>query len=334
MTWTQTDDMDIYRSPPGSAQRVADRWYSEKRIGGLSRFAFAMTVLNVLGHAFLGFEQSWITPVVALAAAYGTELVGETVEARTDRRRARYAGTFVDVVKFLLPAHISGLAVGMLLYAAENVAAIAFAASVAMASKYIFRVAVGVAQDGRPVLRHVLNPSNFGITVTLLLFPTVGIAPPYQFTENTSGVVDWILPLIVIGTGSYLNTKATGRIPLIVAWASAFALQALVRATIHGTPIEAGLLPMTGFAFILFTFYMITDPATSPSRTTRQIGFAAAVATCYALFMELHIVFGLFYALTVVTASRGAWILLASVRRNSISTSAVINSNVGMTPAE
>src|SRR5262245_37388098 len=265
LRWQQPSDVrEARRSTPS----VAERWYSEKRLGGLSRFAVAITVLNVLGHAFLGFEQSWVTPFVALLAAYGTELVGEAVESRLCGRPARYAGSAIALVKFLLPAHISGLAVAMLLYAAENVSAIAFAASVAMASKYIFRVVVGAARDGAPVRRHVLNPSNFGITVTLLLFPTVGIAPPYQFTENTWGIVDWLLPLIVIGTGSFLNIKATGRIPLIIAWIAAFAFQAALRAEIHGTPIEAGLVPVTGFAFILFTFYMITDPATSPSAMT------------------------------------------------------------------
>jgi hypothetical protein len=307
-------ELNAKPSKPGvtvAADGVADRWYSETRLGGLSRFAFAITVLNVVGHAFLGFEQSWITPFVALAAAYATEFIGETIESRCTGQPARYAGSFVDVVKFLLPAHISALAVGMLLYAAENVAAVAFAASLAMASKYLFRATFGRNRDGRPITRHVLNPSNFGITATLLLFPTVGIAPPYQFTENTSGIVDWILPLIIICTGSYLNIKATGRIPLILAWLGAFALQAAIRAAINDTPLAAGLLPMTGFAFILFTFYMITDPATSPSKPRNQIGFAVAVAAFYALFMQLHIVFGLFYALTIVTAGRGCWIALA-----------------------
>lgn len=315
------------------AQSVAERWYSEKRLGGLSRFALAVTLLNLFGHAFLGFEQSWLTPFVALAAAYGTELLGETVDARMNRRAPRYAGSTAHLVKFLLPAHISGIVVGMLLFAAENVAAIAFSASVALASKYVFRLVVSVGQDGRSVLRHVLNPSNFGITVTLLLFPTVGIAPPYQFTENTAGFVDWILPLVIIGTGSYLNTKATGRIPLIIVWIIAFAVQALVRATIHGTPIEASLLPMTGVAFILFTFYMITDPATSPSKLANQACFAIAVASCYALFMELHVVFGLFYALTIVSAARGAWMFVTSVRQRAGS-SPKANPNMGMTPAE
>lgn len=294
---------------------VAERWYSEKRLGGLSRFAFAITLLNVVGHLFLGFEQSWLTPFVALAAAYGTDLAGERIEARCARRQARYSGGFLNLVRFLLPAHISGLAVGMLLYTADNLAAVAFATSVAMASKYLFRVVVSIGKDSVPILRHVLNPSNFGITVTLLLFPTVGIAPPYQFTENTSGIVDWLLPLVIVGTGSYLNTKATGRIPLILAWVAAFAAQALIRAAIHGTPILAGLIPMTGFAFVLFTFYMITDPATTPTKTWNQVGFAAAVAAGYVLFMELHVVFGLFYALTIVTAARGVWIALGAAVR-------------------
>jgi hypothetical protein len=313
---------------------VADRWYSEKRLGGLSRFAFAITLLNVIGHLFLGFEQSWLTPFVSIATAYGTELIGETIESRINGRPARYAGSLVNLVKFLLPAHISGLAIGMLLYAAENVAAIAFAAAAAMASKYIFRVVVSGGEGGRPVFRHVLNPSNFGISVTLLLFPTVGIAPPYQFTENTSGVVDWILPLIIICTGSYLNIKATGRIPLIIAWVSAFAVQAALRSTIHGTPLAAPLLPMTGFAFILFTFYMITDPATSPSKTASQIGFAIAVAAFYALFMELQIVFGMFYALTLVTATRGAWMSLSRLYQRSASKLLSARPTTGMTPAE
>jgi enediyne biosynthesis protein E5 len=298
------------------APTVAEQWYSVTRLGGLSRFAFAITVLNIAGHLFLGFEQSWITPFVALAAAYGTELLGESVDAAAHGRAPRFRGSVVDCVKFLLSAHITGLAVGMLLYACEQLWAIAFAASLAIASKYVFRAVVGHTAEGRPQYRHFLNPSNFGIAATLVLFPTVGIAPPYQFTENTWGIVDWLLPLVVICTGSYLNTKATGRIPLILAWVAAFAVQAVLRGLIHDTPFAAGLLPMTGFAFILFTFYMITDPATSPARTASQIVFGCAVAALYAVFMELHIVFGLFYALAVATLVRGLYLLLAQWMRS------------------
>ncbi len=306
------------RIPDAAPMAGADRWYSEKRLGGLSRFAAAITILNIAGHLFLGFEQSWLTPFVALAAAYATEMIGEAVEAGVQRRRPRFTGSFLNLVKFLLAAHITGLAVAMLLYACEQFWVIAFAAAAAIASKYVFRIRLGDSGGGQPQSRHFLNPSNLGITLTLVLFPSVGIAPPYQFTENTWGFVDWLLPLIVICSGSYLNIKATGRIPLIFAWLVAFAAQALLRSWVHGTPWSASLMPMTGFAFILFTFYMITDPATSPVRPGRQVAFGCAVAFVYAVFMELQVVFGLFYALTVVTAVRGLMIYrqVMSTRRN------------------
>lgn len=284
-------------------QKARPSW-QDKRLAGLSRFAIAITTLNILGHLWLGFEQSWITPFVALAAAYGTELFLEWQAARDDRRRPAYAGGAVSVIQFLLSAHVTALAIGMLLMPLEQLWVIAFAASLAVASKRLIRVRIGNR------LRHVLNPSNFGITVVLLLFPTVGIAPPYQFSEATTGALDVLLPLIVICTGSLLNTKLTGRMPLILAWLAFFAAQGILRAALQDTPILAGLAPMSGFAFILFTFYMITDPATTPSRWRNQVLFAAAVAALYALFMYQHVVFGLFYALTLVTAARGLWFAL------------------------
>jgi hypothetical protein len=279
----------------------------DKDTAGRARFAIAISILNILGHTFLGFEQAWIVPFVALGTGYATELIGETINAWAMGKKPRFAGAWQNGVKFLLSAHITSLAVGMLLYSADNFAAVAFGTATAIASKYALRVVVEW-RNGQPVTRHFLNPSNFGITVTLLLFPTVGIAPPYQFTENTFGFVDWLLPLLVICTGSYLNLKATGKIPLILAWAAAFATQALLRAAINGTPWESGLIPMSGFAFILFTFYMITDPATTPKRPGMQVLFAIGVAVAYAIIMELHIVFGMFYALTAVTACRGIWL--------------------------
>jgi hypothetical protein len=100
-------------------------------------------------------------------------------------------------------------------------------------------------------------------------------------------------------------TALTGRMPLIGAWLAAFTDQAIIRSTVNGTPVAAALLPMTGFAFVLFTFYMITAPGTTPSWPRGQAVFAAAVAVAYGVLMELHIVFGLFYALTIVTALRG-----------------------------
>ncbi|HJQ33744.1 MAG TPA: hypothetical protein VJ866_16300 [Pyrinomonadaceae bacterium] len=270
-----------------------------RRLGGLRRFAVAITVLNVLGHTVFGFEPAWAQPLVALATAYTMELLLETVDAWAHRRRPKFMGTPREFVDFMLPAHISALAVAMLLYADEQYWMIAFATAAAIGSKTLLRAPAG---RGR---RHFFNPSNFGITLTLLLFPVVGIAPPYQFTEHFGAAGDFVLPCLIVCTGTFLNAKFTGRLPLIAAWLAGFALQACARGLIFGTPTVAGLTPMTGVAFILFTFYMVTDPATTPARTRSQIFFGAGVAAVYGFLVVCHIVFGLFFALTIVCALRG-----------------------------
>jgi enediyne biosynthesis protein E5 len=276
---------------------------------GLRRFAVAITILNVLGHAFFGLEQSFVQPLVSLTAAYGTELLLEVVDARCNHRRPRFAGGLRPLIDFLLSAHISGLAVAMLLYANDRLWVLAFAAATAIGSKAIFRAAVGAGT------RHFFNPSNFGITLTLLLFPWVGQAPPYQFTENLGELGDWILPGVIVLTGSFLNARFTGRLPLIAGWLGGFALQAVVRSQLFQTPLVAGLIPMTGVAFVLYTFYMVTDPATTPDRPLAQLAFGAAVATSYALLMTAHVVYGLFFALSTVCALRGLGLYVLAARR-------------------
>lgn len=277
-----------------SAQATAD-----PRVAALRRFAMSITALTVVGLTLLGFEQAYATPLVGLLAAYVAEMTLETIEARAQRRPARYAGGPMRLVDFLLPAHITGLACAMLLYANSELWPVAFAAVVAVGSKYVIRVKV----KGRP--RHVLNPSNTGIAVTLLVFPWVGIAPPYQFTEWVRGPLDWVIPAAILTAGTLLNAKLTKKIPLIVGWAGGFALQAVVRTSIEHTATVSALLVMTGTAFVLFTNYMIPDPGTTPVRPWRQAAFGAAAAATYGVLVYVHVVFGLFFCLVIACALRG-----------------------------
>lgn len=270
------------------------------RLGGLRRFAIAITVLNILGHAFFGFEQSLAQPLVALASAYSAELLLEFIDARCNRRPPRFLGGGPrKFIEFLLSAHITGLACAMLLYANERLGPVIFASVVAICSKCLLRAP---AERGT---RHFFNPSNFGITVTLLAFSWVSVAPPYQFTENMTGVGDWILPGVIVCTGTFLNARFTHRLPLIAAWLGGFVAQAALRSLFFETPFGAGLIPMTGVAFILYTFYMVTDPATTPGGRRDQIAFGLSVAAVYGLLMVMHVVFGLFFALTIVCGVRG-----------------------------
>jgi hypothetical protein len=200
------------------------------QLGGLRRFALAITVFSILGHLWFGFEQSYAQPLVSVGAAYATQLLLDTLEAWVHHRRPKFLGGFSALVSSLLSAHISGLACAMLLYANDHLWVVCFASAVAIGSKTLFRMPVVNPHGAWPLLlfqlvlfvlllqagdatghwfpiapqwvptfrvgmlalalllmmftppgvpsRHYLNPSNFGITVTLLLFPWVGIAAP------------------------------------------------------------------------------------------------------------------------------------------------------------
>ncbi len=282
-------------------------WSQARRLGGLHRFAAAITLLNLLGHGFLGFENSWAHPLAALATGYTLEILLEFIDSRATGRPLRFiGGGRMGFVNFLLSAHISGLAVSMLLYPNQGLLPIMFATAAAIGSKAVFRIAV----DGR--MRHVMNPSNFGIAITLILFPWVGIAMPYQFTENVVGIVDWIIPVIIICSGTFINFRFTSRLPLLGAWLIGFVAQAGFRSVFFGATFIPSLAPMTGLAFLLFTFYMITDPPTTPARTRNQIAFGLAVAATYGALMAFHVVFGLFFSLVIVCSARGISIAIGN----------------------
>lgn len=271
-------------------------WEARTRLGGLRRFALAITVLTVLGHTYLGFETSFAQPVVALCTAYSCELFLRWVDARVQGRS--FSVLERGSVDSLLPTHITALAIAMLLYPGDRLMPVVFASVVAICSKTLLRCEVGGSS------RHVFNPSNLGITATLLAFPSVGIAAPYQFTENLDALGDWLLPAAIVASGSFLNARFTRRWPLITAWLVGFVAQAGIRHWFLGSSLEAALMPMSGLAFLLFTFYMVTDPPTTPSGVRGQVVFGAGVAALYGGLMALHVVFGLFFALTIACSVR------------------------------
>jgi enediyne biosynthesis protein E5 len=281
------------------------------RLGGLRRFAIAITILNILGHTFFGFEQAWAQPLVALGTAYPLAILLEVAQCWSSGRKPAFSGGVRALIDFLLSAHISALAVAMLLYANDRLWVVAFATAVAIGSKVLFRQP---ARSGGG--RHFYNPSNFGITVTLLLFSWVGIAPPYQFTENLDRIGDWLLPTVIICSGTFLNYRFTKRLPLIGAWLTGFVLQAAVRSLLFDAPLVAGLLPMTGVAFILYTFYMVTDPATTPKSLLQQVVFGFSVAAVYGILLTVHVVFGLFFSLSIVCTIRGLFLYAQSWETN------------------
>ena len=175
-----------------------------------------------------------------------------------------------------------------------------FAVTVAIASKSILTVNV----KGKK--KHFMNPSNLGIVATLLFFPSVGLAMPYQFTENVAhDFLSYLLPVFVLIAGTMLNVGLTKKHPLILGWVGGFVLQALLRDAIFHGPVLAPLLPMLSLVFWLYTNYMITDPGTTPMKPRNQVVFGLTTALIYGALVMAHVVFAIFICLAITCALRG-----------------------------
>jgi hypothetical protein len=272
------------------------RW----RYFALWYFTTLLVIWNILGHTVLRFEQSHAQTLAGLATAISVQILLEWVDARAHRRPVRFGGGWKNFVNFLPPAIIPGLAVPMLLASSDLLWPVVFATTLAIASKVLIRVPVG---NGR--WQHLFNPSNFGLAVTFLLFPWITVAPGYHFTGNVTGWGNFIVPAVILLSGIVVHALFTGRLPLVLAWLVGFVVQAAVRIWVFDMPLLLPFMPFTSAAIIVFTLYMIPDPATTPLRTVDQILFGFAVAVAFGVLIVSHVVYTLFYALLVVSLGRG-----------------------------
>ncbi|GHE44230.1 hypothetical protein GCM10017673_52930 [Streptosporangium violaceochromogenes] len=292
---------------------------AQRRGRALRRLAGSLTATTFLGHTLLGFEQPYLAPVVGVATGVTAEFALETVEAWARGRRARYADRRAGrVVDFFLPSSIDGLLCAMLLYGGAHLTPIVLAVLVGVGGRYVLRVRPPVrARRARPGAgetpgRHFLNPVALGSSVVLLLFPWVGVAPPYQFTAGVSGPFDAIVPLAVLVPGLAVHARLTGRLPLILGWTGGFVLQGLVRGALGDISVVGALLPMTGTAFVLHTVHVIADSGTTPVKGRNQLAFGLAAAAVYGVLVQLHLPSGLLFSLVIVCVCRGACLAVAA----------------------
>ncbi len=284
---------------------------------GLRTSATLATVFTILGHTVFGFEQPVAQVVVALITGYACAVFFEWVDARANHVVPGFMGGGVrKTVDFLLSAHMTSITLSFLLYFNRRLWIMALAVSLAIGSKYVLRV----CQNGR--LQHFMNPSNFAIAVVLAFYQWAGVLP-WGFTVNLHGALDWIVPLAIVMLGFRLNLLFTGRLPTVAAWLGTFIVLAAARAWLLHTPVVGQLVVLTGIPMVLFTFYMITDPQTSPSRLKSQIVFGGGIAFAYSVLLMLHVNYTMFYSVTVICTIRGLFLTAISLRESSLKPAAV-----------
>jgi len=237
----------------------------------------------VLGITVLGFNRSPAQVLVAVAAAAALDMGLHRVLRR-------------GPPLFPMSAVITGLSLSILINYAHGLAYALVPVFLAIGSKYVFTFRG----------KHLYNPALFGVAASLLLADgMVSDSPAYQW-GGTYAVVAFVVTL-----GLLLFVLRVRRGTLIVSFLvfyfAALALRAWI--TRWHMPFETWFMgALSSPAFFLFTFFMITDPQTSPDSRRGQLLMAFGIV---AVDFLLHLKFALsthFFAAFACATLRLAWL--------------------------
>jgi len=135
----------------------------------------------------------------------------------------------------------------------------------AIASKYLFRYRL------RSGAKHFFNPANFGIVLPILLGAPVWLSPGNW--AGYSAVSLWFLALGVV------VTLRVQKLDTALWFLLAYLGLHLIRHFWLGDPAVIFLHKLQNPGLILFAFFMITDPRSTPTARISRMLFGIAVGT-------------------------------------------------------
>lgn len=172
-------------------------------------------------------------------------------------------------------ALITGLGLSLLLHS-NSLPTIVLASAVAISSKFVLR-------SNR---KHIYNPANIGLVCALLLGD--GWISPGQWGSD---VVLWFL----VGAAGLMMILKVGRIDTSVTFLVIFGGLLFLRQVWYlGWEPSVWIHQLSNGSLLLFSFFMITDPMTTPNHQVARIWWAAILA------VGLFILSSYFYIQTAV----------------------------------
>ena len=233
-----------------SPSLVASRalWIRLGRMDPRYPVSFLITLILVLGEARYGILGGYDRLVTSLGVCTATEL------ALSRWLRGRFAN--------MASAYVTGISLALLIKPRGDLLwPFALGGFLAISSKYVLQYRG----------RHLWNPSNFAISLLLVLAPaSVAILSHQWGNDLATNAVIWCFGLLIVSRVRMLHVTLT--------YVACFIALAAIRSLVVGGPLLAEIAPLTGPMYQLFIFFMITDPKTTVSTVRGRVVVAAAVA--------------------------------------------------------
>src|SRR4051812_47917415 len=224
----------------------------------------------VLGFTTLGWNRSPTQVLVTSVSACVLELF--------------LGRLFGRKLEFPTSALITSLGLSILLNYSHSFTLLLVPVFYAIGAKYVFTF------KGR----HAFNPAQIGVVLSLLTTQElITSAPAYQWYGVASMTYFILFPALMFFMPSIDRT------PLVASFMITFTAQTALRAMImrHHLPFETLFLgTLSSPSFLLFSFFMITDPRTSPSSRREQIRTGILLALLDLLFHIRQSYYTFFYA--------------------------------------
>lgn len=204
-----------------------------------------LSSLILLGVFHFAFQLPWWHVAACVSSTLCTQYVADKITGRKFDPRSPL---------------ISALSLTILLRTGSVWLSIG-AAVLAVASKYLIRF------NGK----HIFNPANFGLVIMAILFTDAWISPGQWGAAP-------IFAILLAGLGGAVTGKAK-RWDVSLAFLGFYGAFVLGRAVWLGDPLAIPLHQMQSGALLIFAFFMISDPKTTPNARSGRIVYAALVAS-------------------------------------------------------
>jgi Na+-translocating ferredoxin:NAD+ oxidoreductase RnfD subunit len=204
----------------------------------------ALSTLVIYSFIYLDFGAKPLLTLVAL----GSVLLTQWACAKLWRRPFEWRSGL-----------ITGLSLSLLLRTGD-IRIMALAAVLAIASKFV------IQHRGK----HLFNPATFGIVSVLLTTHGAWVSP------GQWGASIWVAGLVFLLGGAVLTHAP--RLDTAAAFLAAHFALLLARANWLGDPLTIPLHQMMTGSLLIFAFFMVTDPRTTPNSRLGRILFAVIVA--------------------------------------------------------